>query len=606
MATTQSGLRTLAEPIPLSDAERKDLFEHLLSRQLRRILRLVDLEVSGDAVQPDTFEVGAACGAADSERPPVKYEAILSYTRNESRLDLIRDGLRRALSLGVFTRGGEALPVDGFRLRDLAQWSNYPVASLDDNVGSISSYCNCDCEFCYEKGTRGAGITLGRAQLTLQEVETRIRYYSSDKRTGLLPSGRFSLEPFVNPNCLTILERIHDAAPDDVTNITTNGSFLTEDIIARLAQLRPIVVTVSMNAGSVEMRERSMRDGKPGGDETALASLPLLRRHEIPFVGSYVPWPSKPLSDMEDMIRLVDANDGMVVRVCMPSWTNSSPQHNPFDTQQYWSEILEVVQRLRSEVQVPIHMMPNMYQLRTMLPVVQGTIKNSPAAQAGMKYGDLIVAIDGERVYTRPEVARFLAVRFDDPKITSTRFTMQRDGEVSEITVPNVRDPDQLKYPYNWAVRPGFHPRWLSSLGIHLADGLELKAFVRLKEIVEEYPGKNVLFYISDMAEPHFYEGMEMLGEMAEFMDCCEFYVEKLWPRYWGGNVVMGDLWTFQDLTEQTRSWIERTNITPDVVITPHSFLSEGGRDLVGDCYLDFERALDIELRLLPCHRIGI
>ena len=129
---------------------------------------------------------------------------------------------------------------------------------------------------------------------------------------------------------------------------------------------------------------------------------------------------------------------------------------------------------------------------------------------------------------------------------------------------------------------------------------------MRLKEIVEEYAGKKVLFYISDMAEPHFYEGMAMLGKMADFVDCCDFYVEKLWPRYWGGNVVMGDLWTFHDLTEQTKSWIERTNITPDVVIMPQSFLSDGGRDLVGNCYLDFERALDIELRLLPCRRIGI
>ena len=49
-----------------------------------------------------------------------------------------------------------------------------------------------------------------------------------------------------------------------------------------------------------------MRDNLAGGDETALRALPLLKQHGIPYVASYVPWPSRPLSDLRDMIRLVD------------------------------------------------------------------------------------------------------------------------------------------------------------------------------------------------------------------------------------------------------------------------------------------------------------
>lgn len=97
-----------------------------------------------------------------------------------------------------------------------------------------------------------------------------------------------------------------------------------------------------------------------------------------------------------------------------------------------------------------------------------------------------------------------------------------------------------------------------------------------------------------------------MLGELATFVDSVEFYVQKLWPRYWGGNVMIGDLWTTRDLIEQAMSWTERQGVRPDVLIVPSSFLSGGGRDLLGRCYLEVERALDIELRLLPCHRIGI
>ena len=437
-------------------------------------------------------------------------------------------------------------------------------------------------------------------------MATRLRYYSAEKHTGLLPSSRFSLEPFANPRCLEILERIHMEAPGECINLTTNGACLTEEVVARLSRLRPILITISMNAATVELRLRTMCDRKRNGAEIALASLPLLREYEIPFIGSYVPWPSKPLSDLEDMVRLLDRYDGRVARICLPSWTRYSAQDAPFDTVDYWDEILTVVERLRQEVDIPIHLMPNMYQLRTMRPVVQGTIKHSPAARAGFKYTDVIVAVDGEAVFTRPEVSRFLAERFDDRNVAHTRFSVERSGMRLDIDVPHPRDLDALDYPYRWLAQPGTPRTWAGALGLHLADGFELTSFLHLKRIVEDYAGKRVLLFISELGEPYFFEGMAMLGELATFVDSVELYVEKLWPSYWGGNVMIGDLWTTHDLIEQTMSWIERQGVRPDVVIVPSSFLSGGGRDLLGRCYLEVERALDIELRLLPCHRIGI
>ena len=579
----------------------------LLGRQLERLLRLVDLEVKGKVVQVSSFVFGR-----NGPREPdstdggqVRYEALLSYSRNDPRLELIARALERALSLGSFHRNGNPLPVDGFRLRNLSQWSHYPSSCLEDNVGSISSYCNCDCEFCYEKGTRGAGIAFGRAQLSRRELETRIKYYSTEKRTGLLPSSRFSLEPFANRHCIEILERIRDAAPGDQINLTTNGACLTETMVERLSHLRPILVTVSMNAASVALRMRTMRDRRRQGAETALDSIPLLRRHEIPFLGSYVPWPSKPLSDMEDMVRLLDRYDGIVARICLPSWTSYSHQEPPFDTGDYWPEILGTVERLRQEVDIPIHLMPNMYQLRTLRPVVQGTIKHSPAAQAGVRYGDLIVEIEGQPVYTRPEVSGWLRARFDDPEVKCTRFLVERAGERVGIEVPHT-ELEQLTYPYYWLAHPDAPRTWAGALGIHLADGFDMTSFMRLKEIVEEYPGKRILLFISELGEPYFFEGMKMLGEIAQFVDTAELYVEKLWPRFWGGNVLIGDLWTVHDLIAQSRAWIERHGARPDVIVVPASFLSSGGRDLLGRCYLDAERELDTELRLLRCRRIAI
>ena len=580
----------------------------LCARHLRRILRLVDLRQGPNPRPVSAYRLRGQAPplAPTSPAPGVRYEALLSYSRNEPRLELIQRSLQRLLRLGTFVADGAPAPIDGFRLRALAQWAGYPVPSLADNVGSISSFCNCDCEFCYEKGTRGAGIALGRAQLSLRETKTRLKYFSRERRTGLIPSSRFSLEPFANPRCLEILERTHEAAPGECTNLTTNGAFLTEEVVQRLARLRPILLTISMNAATVDLRLRTMRDHQRASAERALSSLALLRQYEIPFVASYVPWPSKPLGDLEAMVRLLDRHDGVVARVCLPSWTRYSSSEAPFQTEPYWAEILALVERLRAEVSIPIHLMPNMYQLRTMRPVVQGTIKHSPAADAGFRYGDLIVAIEGHAVFTRPEVSRYLARRFDEPGVESTCFTVQRAGERLDIAIPHPRDLDALRYPYKWLAQPGTPRTWAGSLGLHIADGFELTSFMRLKSIVEEYAGRTVLLFVSELGEAYFHEGMAMLGEEAAFVDRVALYVQTLRPRYWGGNVMIGDLWTTRDLIDGARHWIEGFGARPDVLIIPSSFLSGGGRDLLGRCYMEIERALDLEVRLLPCLRIGI
>ena len=538
------------------------------------------------------------CAPASAARRP-RYDSLSGYARNDPRFEIIANTLLRALRLGCFCHDGEALPVDGFRLRRLSQWATYHVSTLSEYVGAISSYCNCDCEFCFQKGSRGAGIALGRTQLSLMEVDTRLRYYSADQGTGLPLAHCVSLEPFANPHCLDIWERLRQADPTEFLDFVTNGACLTEEVVARLAQLRPLFVSVSLNAATADLRRHSMRDGKPNGAETALASPALLRKHDIPFLGSYVPWPCRPLSDMEEFLRLLDRHDAASARIFLPSWTRFTWEEPPFDTWKYWAEAVEVVRRLRREVAMPIHVKPNIYELRTMRPVVQGTIRHSPAAESGIKYGDLIVAVEGEPVVTRPEVARWLTARFSDPDIGATELTILRDEKQVDLELLHPENVEELSYPYRYMAQRGTLRTWAGLLGLHLTDGFELGSFVRLKEIVEDYSDRRVLFLFSHLAEPLVAEGLAMLGGLREFAGSTELHLERLWPASWGGNVMLGDLWTVEDVIEGARDWIARHGLRPDAVIVPSTFLGRGGRDLVGRCYLEFERELDIELRLL-------
>ena len=122
----------------------------------------------------------------------------------------------------------------------------------------------------------------------------------------------------------------------------TNGSCLTEEVIVRLTRLRPLFVSVSFNGATPELRDRDMHDSRAEGGEVALASPALLRRYDIPFLGSYVPWPSRPLEDMAEFLRLMDRYDAAAARIFLPSWTQFTRQEPPFDTWEFWAQAVEV------------------------------------------------------------------------------------------------------------------------------------------------------------------------------------------------------------------------------------------------------------------------
>ena len=102
--------------LALKLTENAELCGRLLSRQLGRILRLVDVELHGAVVDVDGFALG-------SRLEPELSIPVDQRVRYEARLEVIQKGLQRALHLGRFLRNEEALAADGFRLRDLTQWA---------------------------------------------------------------------------------------------------------------------------------------------------------------------------------------------------------------------------------------------------------------------------------------------------------------------------------------------------------------------------------------------------------------------------------------------------------------------------------------------------
>jgi hypothetical protein len=76
--------------------------------------------------------------------------------------------------------------------------------------------------------------------------------------------------------------------------------------------------------------------------------------------------------------------------------------------------------------------------------------------------------------------------------------------------------------------------------------------------------------------------------------------------RYFGGNIILGDLLVVQDFIDHIRDYLARGNPRPDLVVIPSTPFGLGAwrRDLTGRPYMDIERATGVPVALLECERI--
>ncbi|MCS6892140.1 MAG: trypsin-like peptidase domain-containing protein [Rhodovarius sp.] len=70
--------------------------------------------------------------------------------------------------------------------------------------------------------------------------------------------------------------------------------------------------------------------------------------------------------------------------------------------------------------------------------LVTDLVRNGPAARAGLRVGDIVVAINGERIENSRQLVRAVAAV---PPGQSVRLSVQRDGRTQEVTVQVGRRP---------------------------------------------------------------------------------------------------------------------------------------------------------------------
>jgi hypothetical protein len=307
-------------------------------------LRLVTLETEPEGRSVDGFRLRGNRAGLDGRLPAFGRPRVSAEMRQrldgvrvmEPRIEMIARLLAALDHVVEFLSSGEPVRVVGFRLRSLDDWLVNDARSPAELLNCLLWQCGLACRFCYERG-KPPGWPRRRAPSTSREVETRFGRFDVRAGSKLFEEGIESGEVLTRPGVLAYLKRIRALDPDAVLPITTAGVPLNETLVAGLARLKPILLSVSLNSANPDLRRRVMGDRHP---EVAIGSLPLLRRYGIPYAVTIVAAGQFPMSDIERTIRYADVHEPLYIKVLLPSYTRFHPRRFVSATQADWDEIV--------------------------------------------------------------------------------------------------------------------------------------------------------------------------------------------------------------------------------------------------------------------------
>jgi membrane-associated protease RseP (regulator of RpoE activity) len=280
--------------------------------------------------------------------------------------------------------------------------------------------------------------------------------------------------------------------------------------------------------------------------------------------------------------------------VSLPGYSRYFSPEPLFDREDIWSSVVSEIHDLRRKAQCPLLVKPSLYEEtrhegKFNLPAVIGVVKNSPSDLSGLKAGDLLLSVAGLKVSSRPQARDLLHLHHQN-HAPSLSLSVQRGREILEMNLLS----EQHGYPY---ARETNHHWGMIFMGC----GFRPSLLEDLKALIVNHQAKKVLLFSSVLVKPVF---LQLLQESALFGGI-QIQVEVPQNRYFGGNIMMGDLLVAQDFVEAIREFLQK-NAPPDLIVIPSSPFSLGQwrRDLEGRAYLEIERAVGLPVALLDCEPI--
>ncbi|MBW2560229.1 MAG: radical SAM protein [Deltaproteobacteria bacterium] len=511
----------------------------------------------------------------------------------EPRLEYFQNLIESILGFIDFEVDGQVVHVDGFRLNKLSPWL-VPGGGASDLLAGAASRCNLNCRFCYNAGTSTSLRFKPRdPDEEFEEILSRIKQYVPQGRLHIFPGIPGPCEVLAHPHIIEILRALR-AKTVEPLRIATNGSLLTPKMIESLREFAPLFLDISLNSASLGRRRWLMRDHQP---EVAINALDELAKSNIPFSVVIVPWPFPSrkimLDDLRETVGFADSHESAFIQVSLPGYSRFFSESVLFNHDAVWESLKSEILQLRGHIGSPLIIRPGLFEEfedpdRVNAPMIIGTVKNSPAARAGLQCGDRITRINGLRVKSRHQ-ARSLLTILHQSTLNNGSITIERKKTTVEIKIPL----SDYAYPYE--------PETSTHLGaVFSSSGIPDAWIEGLQKVIISHRASSVLVLSSRLVAP----SIKKFLLQAMLPSGIEIHVCVPDNSYWGGNIFMGDLLVVQDFIDAIKKFIGKEGVCPDLVAIPASpfHLSGWGRDLTGRLYMEIEEETGIKVALVKCN----
>ncbi len=427
-----------------------------------------------------------------------------------------------------------------------------------DNILAVTSCCNLACVFCSHRQNPPALRSYRLPPLPPEQIFAAASFLSPEKKVIIGESATLfeEGEPFTHPEIRKILKGLRGMFPETLLALTTNATLLSPAILAELAALQPLELTISLNSSTVTGRRLLLGDREP---ERAPRAVAALTAYGLQFHGSVVAMPH--LTGREDLltaIRFLAAHGALTTRLLLPGYTRLAPPELRFPGT-LWDELAIISRELTRELDMPV--LPEPALPSGFTPEVYGIMRGTPAKRAGLMHGDALLAVNGQEVRTRVEAFN-LARKAADPSLS-----VRREGrEMTVILRKQERESPGFVMHYD------FDPLRLDEAG----------------KKIRRARSRAPLLLTSEFGEP-------LLRQAAANFGLPDIAVKAVENRFFGGSIKAAGLLVAADLQSAAQEALSKQR--HDLVLVPREAFDYRGFDLTGESLAGMEEALGVPVQ---------
>lgn len=417
------------------------------------------------------------------------------------------------------------------------------------NILPLTSRCGVSCLFCSHRYNPPGVRAVFFGELDLELVRELLDLLNPKEKIVIGESATRLCEgePLSHSRAGEVIRLIRRRFPRTPIQITTNGTGLTHEMVALLAQASPLELIISLNSANPQLRRKLMG---PHPAQAVLTNIAGLLQQGIPWHASLVLLPQiTGWDDVEESIAFAHQHGAKTMRLLLPGFSRLAPVD--------WAALAAIPVQARARLDAWRRQFPSLpITLEPALPKdlqakVAGILAHSPA-EGRLRAGDEIISINGSQPFSRVDAFHSLYSQ------ANPCLLVRRGGRELTLTLDK--------------------PARTSS-GVVMDWDLDPRDVERARRMAGS--AEKVLLLTSQWAKP--------LWELAQ----PQWRIEAVESTFFGGNIAAAGLLTLVDYRRAL------AGLDPGeyekILLPPNSF-DEAGLDLVGEDCRMLARELPVPL----------